>query len=210
MEELKKLLSEECGGRFSMDIPVMTAFLESLEEKSLRKEEVLTDYGQMDSRIYIIKSGIVRLVYFEGLNEKTLAFGTPGSLFTSMHCYYLRQPSFFQCVACTDAVVMYTSKEKFDTLVKQSLEFSNWVLDRAMDQLCGLEVRLERLNGQAYERYEAMVRNCPSVVNNVSDRLIASYLGITPAWLSVIKKKHALGIKKNGQKDIQPVSSKSI
>ena len=210
MEDLKKLLSEECGGRFPMDTPAMAAFLESLEEKSLRKEEVLTDYGQMDTRIYIIRSGIVRLVYFDGLNEKTLAFGTPGSLFTQMHCYYLRKPSFFRAVACLDSVVMYTTKQKFDALVSASKDFSNWVLDRAFDQLCGLCVRLERLNGQAYERYEAMVRDCPQVVNNVSDRLIASYLGITPAWLSVIKKKHALNIKKNSQKDILPVTSKSI
>lgn len=210
MNNLKELLLSECNGRFSMDSEIMTRFMDMLEERHLKKEEVLTEYGEMDTNVYVIKSGIIRLVYFEGLNEKTLAFGTPGSLFTQMHCYYLNQPSFFRCTACTEAAVMYTSRKNFNSLVEESKEFSQWVLDRALDQLCGLEVRLERLNGQAYERYASMVKNCPQVVNNVSDRLIASYLGITPAWLSVLKKKHSLNIIKNNYDDLKPVSSKSI
>lgn len=190
-----------------MDTPVMVRFISSLEEQSLKRGEVLTDYGQMDSRVCIIQSGIIRLDYFDGLQEKTLAFGSPGSLFTQMHCYYLHQPAFFRSVACTDSVIRWTTKQIFDSFIVESKEFAQWVLDCALNQLCGVELKLERLNGDAYERYVSLVKVLPDVVRNVPDRVIASYLGITPAWLSQIKKKHTIEIEKEQSTDFKPFSS---
>lgn len=209
MKDLKELLAKECNHRFSMDTPIMEKFIGSLTEVRLRRGEVLTHYGQLDSNVYIIKSGIIKLTYFDGLKERIFAFGTPGTLSTQMHCYYMHLPSFFQSDACTDVVVMKISKQKFDALIAESEEFARWVLDRALDQLCGLEMRLDRVNGRAYERYVALMRIVPEVVGSVSAKSIASYLGITPAYLSQLKKKYAIRIQKNEGK-INPVTSHSV
>lgn len=124
VEDLKEILAKECNYRFSMDTPIMEKFLNSLTEIRLRRGEVLTGYGQLDTNVYVVKSGIIRLTYFDGLKEKTFAFGTPGTLSTQMHCYYMHVPSFFQSDACTETVVMKTSKQKFDALVAESDEFA--------------------------------------------------------------------------------------
>lgn len=197
MEYLKKLLAKECNYRFSMDTPVMERFLFLLTEVPLKRGEVLTGYGQLDTNIYVIRNGIVRLTWFDGLKEKTFAFGRPGSLLTQMHCYYMHLPSFFQCDACTTCTVMKISKQKFDALVDESEEFAKWFLDRTLDQLCGLEMRLDKINGLSSNRFKAMVEIMPEVVESVSSRIIASYLGITPSYLSQLKKKYFISIEKN-------------
>lgn len=209
MKELKELLAKECNHRFSMDTPIMEKFIDSLSEVRLRRGEVLTRCGQLDSNIYVIRSGIIKLTYFDGLKERIFAFGTPGSLLGQMHCYYMHLPSFFQSDACTEAVVMKISKQKFDALISESEEFARWVLDRALDQLCGLEMRLDRVNGRAYERYVSLANIVPEVVGSVSSKSIASYLGITPAYLSQLKKKYALRVTKN-EGEISPVTSHTV
>ena len=70
----------------------------------------------------------MKLSYLEGDKESILAFGMNGSLLAQMHCYYMRRPSFFQCEACTDAVVMKIGKQEFDALVAESPYFARWVL----------------------------------------------------------------------------------
>lgn len=37
------------------------------------------------------------------------------------------------------------------------------------------------------ERFDAMIRNRPEIMENVPLRIIASYLGITPQYLSKLK-----------------------
>lgn len=164
----------------------------------------------MDTNIYLIRSGIVRLTWFDGLKEKTFAFGRPGSLLTQMHCYYMRLPSFFQCDACTACTVLKIPKEQFDSLIDQSPEFSKWFLDRALDQLCGLEMRLDRINGLSGNRFTEMMKIMPEVVEKVSSRIIASYLGITPAYLSQLKKRYLISIEKNSDDVKSGLTSHSL
>ena len=207
MDELKELLANECNHRFSMDEPVMEKFIGLLTEVELPRGGVLTRYGQYDRNIYIIRDGILKLSYLEGDKESILAFGMNGSLLAQMHCYYMRRPSFFQCEACTDAVVMKIGKQEFDALVAESPYFARWVLDRTLDQLCGLEMRLERLNGSAKERYQSLLNIMPEVAARVKDKDIASYLGITPIYFSKLKKE--LNISKSSVKEKKPLAARS-
>ena len=104
---------------------------------------------------------------------------------------------------------MKIPKQKFDALISESEEFARWVPDRALDQLCGLEMRLDRVDGRAYERYVSLVNIVPEVVGSVSSKSIASYLGITPAYLSQLKKRYAIRVAKNEGK-ISPVTSHTV
>ena len=209
MEDLKELMAKECNYRFSMDTEIMNRFLNALTEVNLRRGEVLTGYGKLDSNLYIVRAGIVRLIYFDGLTEKTFAFGTPGTLYTQMHSYSMHLPSVFQVEACINSVVMKISKQKFDAFLAESDEFARWMLDKALDQLCALEMRMNRINGSARERYESLVKTIPEVAGNVSSRIIASYLGITPVYLSRLKKMYSVKHEK-AEGQINPITLNSI
>ena len=194
MESVKKLLFSECDYRLPEEL--MDRFMDSMTEVSLKPNEPLIPYGRFDSNIYVLKSGIVRYAYFDGLKEKTFGFATPGTLMMPFHSYYKRLPSFFQLEACNESVVLKMSKSTFDGFIAESHEFTRWMLTMSIAQLCVYEEKLSILNGTAEERFESLIKNRPEIMESVSLRIIASYLGITPSYLSRLKKKLSSGSEK--------------
>lgn len=193
MENLKKHLNEECTYRMSDE--TMSEFLGNMTEISLKNHEPLIPYGKFDESVYVVKEGILRFAYFDGLKEMTFGFSIPGTVVIQYHSHYKRQPSFFQIESCGKSSVMKMSKAAFDRLLESSDDFKNWILRIQSSQLWLYELKLAVLNGTAKERFDALVRIRPEILQKVSMKVIASYIGITPSSLSRLKRE-----MKNGNK----------
>lgn len=187
MEALKKLLSQEA--RYQLRDEVMDRFLECMSEINLKNKEPLISYGALNSNVYILKEGILRLVYSDGGNERTYAFALPGTMIISLHAYYMHQPAFMQVEACTKSKVLAISKPKFNALLEESHEFALWIASVSLQQLYFLEMKLSIINGTAKERFLSLAKTRPEIMKEVSLKIIASYLGITPAYLSRMKSQ---------------------
>jgi CRP-like cAMP-binding protein len=187
MEELKKHLLDECTYRMRGE--TMDKFLGLIsEEIELKRGEALIPYGKFDNNIYVLKSGIIRSVYFDGLKETTHAFAMAGTLVISYYSFYMREPSFSQMEACCDSVVLKITKDKFDELVRESHDFAQWMLSMSLSQLWFYEKKRTVLNGDAKECFESLMRNRPEILEKVQAKIIASYIGVTPQYLSKLKR----------------------
>lgn len=158
-------------------------------EVRLKSKETLVAYGRFDDNVYVMKSGIIRYCYFDGIRERTFGFAMPGSVMIQYHCHFMRKPSFFQPEACGETVVMKIARRDFDALIARSHEFSNWMLTLSSGQLYTNEAKLSLINGMAKERFVALIRNRPEIMACVPQKVIASYLGITPTYLSRLRKE---------------------
>lgn len=195
MDILKKQINEEC--LYKLPEPLLDRLLASTTEVVVKPRHTLIRYGGFDDSVYILKEGIVRLSWFDGINERTYGFATPGTMMISYHCYYMRQPSFFQFEACRRPVVaLRLSKKDLDGMIDSSHEIAKWMLNLSLGQLHINEVKLSVINGAARERFEALIKNRPEIMTEVSMRTIASYLGITPQYLSSLKNE-LLNVKKS-------------
>jgi CRP-like cAMP-binding protein len=125
MEHLKKLLHGECNYR--MKDETMDAFIGLMSEMELKNNEPLIPYGKFDDNIYILKEGILRYAYFQGLKEMTFGFAIPGTVTIQYHSFYNREPSFFQIESCGKSTVMKVTRADFDRLAKSSDDFTNWM-----------------------------------------------------------------------------------
>ena len=191
---MKKLLAREAIYQLPGD--VMDRFLGMMTEESLKTGEPLISYGSLNTNIYIIKEGILRLIYFDGINERTYAFALPGTMIMFYHAYHMRQPSFMQVEACTESTVLKISKREFDALMEDSHEFALWICNSSIQQLYFLEMKMSVINGTAKDRFTSLIKNRPEIMEKVSLKIIASYLGITPQYLSKLKKESARAKKK--------------
>ena len=187
METLKKLLNAECDYRMADE--TMDRFLGLMTEVHLKNKEPMISYGRLDNSIYIVKEGVIRHAYFDGLREKTFAFAAPGTLIISYHSFCRHSPSVFQYESCGESIVMKVSKEKLDNLLGQSVDFTNWLLRMSMYQLCSVEKKAVIINGTAEERVEALIRNRPYIIEKVSNRVIASYIGVEQSYWSRLKRR---------------------
>jgi CRP-like cAMP-binding protein len=187
LNELKELLNGECTYR--MKDETMDRFVELMSGMELKDKEVLVPYGRFDSNIYIVREGIFRYVYFDGTKEVTFGFALPGTLMISYYSFYKHESSFFQIEACCRSSVMKISKADFDELTERSNDFARWMLRLSAAQLWHYEQKLAVVNGGAGERLEALFKKRPEIIENVSSRILATYIGIIPSSLSRLKRQ---------------------
>jgi CRP-like cAMP-binding protein len=189
--DLKELLNRECDYRLSNE--TMERFLGLMTEIHLKDNEPLIRCGQMDSNVYVVKNGIMRHSYLDGLKEAVYAFSAPGTMIISWFSFYKRMPSFLQIESCGATTVARIAKSDFETLVEQSADFAKWWTRLLVAQHWCLEMKLDAVNGTtAKDRFESLVRNRPEILAGVESRFIASYLGITPSYLSRLKSASGL------------------
>lgn len=187
METLRKHLDIECT--YKMREETMDKFLALMTEVKLKKNEPLISYGDLDNNVYVLKSGLIRVAYFDGFKEMTYSFGAPGTVFISYYSFYRGDPSFFKFEACCNSVVMKVKKASFLELAKQSNDFAMWFIWISSAQLWLYEKKLAIVNGDAKERYEAVVANRPEIIEKVASKHIASYIGITRQHLYRLKRQ---------------------
>ncbi|MDR2890184.1 MAG: Crp/Fnr family transcriptional regulator [Alistipes sp.] len=189
METLKKQLFEECSYR--MRDETMEEFVALMsEEIELKEYEPLIPYGRFDNNVYVLKSGIMRSVYFDGPKEKTFAFALPGTVMISYYSFYMREPSFSQFEACCDSVVMKVPRAKFVELSERSHDFAQWMMWMSLGQLWFGEKKRTTVSGDAMERFRILLKIIPDIMDKVSMKTVASYIGITPQYLSKLKRQY--------------------
>lgn len=151
--------------------------------------DYLIELGKVDTNIYVISEGIVRMCHFDGNKEITLGFSSKGTVIVSPFGYSRSLPAHIYAVACNKCIVKKISKQTFDRKIEESHEFAHWVYTVAIRQFEMYEKKLKILSGPMEERYEATIMNRQDIIRNVSSKVIASYLGITNFYLCKIKRK---------------------
>ena len=128
-EDLKSLLREECN--FKPSDEVMDMFLDSMTEVHIRPASRIIDYGRVNSDVYCLKKGIVRLFYVVESKEKAFGFALPGTVFLSPLSFYLNASAFIMAETCkSSATLLRMDRQTFNALIDRSGEF-------AMDAVTG-------------------------------------------------------------------------
>ncbi len=183
---LRKLLKDE--SKYEVSDQLLDWILAKSTEHELKKNDVLVSYGKIDSDVYVLKKGVMRYVYFDGDREKTYGFASPGTFMIQYHCFVEAQPAFFQVEACTDSIVLKISKRDIDEMVKTSHEFAQYMLHLSLAQCYSNEYKYAILNGLARDRFMLLLKNRRDITECVQNKVLASYIGITPSYLSFLKR----------------------
>ncbi len=191
-DELKRQMHEQSGG-IPMSDELFERFIGTMTEIHVKNKEALIPYGKIDTNLYLHRSGILRACYMVGDDEKTYGFAEPGTLTISYHSYCWHKPAVFKIESCGDSTVLKMTQKQLEELLDISHEFAKWLLAVRTDQLCFNEFKLTTIAGQAEERYLWMLKNRPEVVAQVPSRIMASYLGVSPTYLSILKRRMLKG-----------------
>ncbi len=154
---------------------------------SLKAGQPLVKVGDVNPDFYILIDGIIRSWYVLDNVEVTTAFGIAGTQILNYASYTAGQPSESNSEACTKCKLMRVPKEDYDRMLHTSLEFCNWRLRLAYDQFYFTEMRNQVIKGDARQRYAALLQSRPEIVQKVTLKIIATYLGITPQYLSHLR-----------------------
>ena len=159
------------------------------ENIDLKRNEFLHQAGRINTNLYFVVSGSLRVYINEAEEEHTIRFGYENSFFGALDSFITNEPSVYTIQALRQSTVKVISKDRFMELVNQS-EQNLQMWHQVLSQLVysQMERELDLLTSSPEQRYERVLKRSPQLFQEVPHKYIASYLRMTPETLSRIKK----------------------
>lgn len=173
-----------------LDLLLKSEFNNSVQLKSLKKNDFLVLEGDVCKYYYFLREGILRSYYLKNGYEITTSFTFPNNVATIYRSIILNIPSNEFLQAITECTVYQMNVCDFVQLKNQHPimhEMEN-IFTTAYTLL--LEERLFSVQFQtASERYKHLLEHYPQYIQFIPLKYIASYLGITLETLSRVRAK---------------------
>lgn len=167
----------------------------AVQLQSIAKKQVLLQEGQVAKAITYVHSGALRAYYIDrDGNENIIMFAINDWWVTDIYSFTTGQPGLLTIDAMEDSELFNLPKAALDQLFIQVPKFERFFRIIMQNSYVREQLRtIQNLSITAEERYINFVNKYPQFVQRVPLKQIASYLGITPEFLSVIRKKLSKG-----------------
>lgn len=166
-------------------------FTSLLTYKEITKKTYLLKEGQACKNLTYVHSGALRSYCLdkEG-KESTIMFAVADWWVTDMYCYLNEKPAMMYIEAIEDSFIFQISRENFGKLFIAIPKFERFFRILMQNAYTREQLRIiENLTLSSEQRYDRFLNKYPQIVKQVTQKQIASYLGITPEFLSAIRKK---------------------
>lgn len=159
-----------------------------LRPRRLAKGRTFIEPGQPSVEAAIVVSGLFRFYYTDADGrEATKAFRGPGEMLAAYAELLDQRPSRTTIEALEDSEVLVVRYDRVTALYKSHACWQELGRVIAEDHYRQRERReQELLLDSATQRYHSFLKEKPELAARLSQKLIASYLGITPVALSRI------------------------
>jgi len=168
-------------------------FISLLNHVDVTKKKILLKEGDACPVISYVNSGVLRAYYLDqDNNESIIMFALDDWWVTDMHAFVMEQPALLTIDALEDSTLLQLSKKDLDQLYVKVPKFERFFRILMQNSYVREQLRVvQNLSLPAEKRYELFQKKYPKVMQRVPLKYIASYLGITPEFLSVIRKKQS-------------------
>jgi CRP-like cAMP-binding protein len=168
-------------------------FTARLVYKELPKKAHLLQAGKTCRKIFYVQSGALR-AYFVDKNgrESTIMFAVADWWVTDMYCFVNSLPAMLSIEAIEHSTFFELSQDHLNQLFTQMPKFERWFRILMQNAYSREQLRvIESLSLTAEERYQKFLQRYPQMIKHLTQKQIASYLGITPEFLSTIRKQQS-------------------
>lgn len=171
-------------------------FIEQIDQQKLwdnklelNRKEYLKVKGSIDTNLYFVVSGSLRIYVLDEFEENTIRFGYKNNFIASLDSFITEKPSdlYIQAIKKTELKVL--KKTTFMNLIESSEENTK-IWQKMLGDLIFQQMERERdiLTSSPIERYKRVLARSPQLFQEIPNKYIASYLRMTPETLSRIKK----------------------
>lgn len=158
------------------------------KEIILNRNAFLKVSGSVDTNVYFVKSGSLRIYFMDGNEERTLRFGYKGNLIVSLDSFLTGKPSDLWIQAIKRTVVKVISKQQLQSFLEKEDNRNLWIEILENLVLQQMEREFDILTHAPKERYERVLKRSPQLFQEIPNRYIAGYLRMSAETLSRLKK----------------------
>lgn len=186
-----KLILNSISRHISLNEKETGLFISLLSQKRLRRREFLLQSGEVCRHAAFVNSGCLRSYSIdENGFEHILQFAPSGWWITDMYSLLTQKPGnlFIEAAEDTDALMLSRAdQERLFRLVPKFERFFRIITENSL--VASRERVLDNLSLTALQRYEKFCSVYPSIIDSVQQKHVASYIGVTPEFLSKLKKQ---------------------
>lgn len=191
LESSVELLLSYFGKLIALDQNEKDLVATSFHPRLFRKKQYLLQEGDICTHLYFVVRGCVRMYK---IDEKgfvhILQFAAENSWISDLGSFYEETISELAIDALEDAVVLQISRTDLINLYTSAPKFHRIFRVLVENSFVSLQKRLlQTISSTAEERYQYFISTYPNLTNRLPQTQIASFLGITPEFLSRLRNK---------------------
>ena len=186
MIEFRKFLEEH----LDVSDSDWTFIAKRLQKSSSSKGDVLTSLGDIENNLYFLLDGAFRLFYEHETKDTTLNIGFPGSFMSSYTSYLTREASDFVLESLTDSTYIFITHNNLLEIYDQTA--CGQQLGRILTEQIFLHTSKREtafMLKSPTQRYLDLFEDQPRLIQEIPQKYLSSYIGVTPQALSRIRAK---------------------
>ncbi len=158
----------------------------------LNKKECLLQPGKISQHMNFITEGAMRTYYVDDTGqEHSLQLGVEEWWINDLHSYLTGAQSNMYVQALEKTNLIRLPKAELENLFFLRPAFSHFFRLKIQSAYVALQERmLEKMSDNAFERYQNFRKKYRNIEQRVPQYIVASYLGVTPEFLSHLRNKH--------------------
>ncbi|CAM4316742.1 cAMP-binding domain of CRP or a regulatory subunit of cAMP-dependent protein kinases [Pedobacter westerhofensis] len=165
-----------------------------LQRKIITKRTFLLRPGEVDRNIYFVNKGCLRMFNTDqNGNEHTICFYPENWWVCDIVSFFKEKPSMNSIQVLEDSEVYYFTLPRLEELFLKVPKFERFF--RILTQN-GFEMYQRRITSNlsrtAEQRYREFRKQYPGLEQRIAQKHIAGYVGITPVFLSMMRKNKNL------------------
>lgn len=156
---------------------------------SLKRNEYLKVSGSIETNIYYITSGSLKIFMLDEFEEHIIRFGYENDFITALDSFISQKPSDLYIQAIKKTELQSISKKKYVAFINQSVD-NQLLWNQILEQLVLQQMEREKdlLTSSPLQRYHRVLQRSPQLFQKIPNKHIASYLKMSPETLSRLKK----------------------
>jgi len=158
--------------------------------KQLKRNEYLSDIGQIERHLFWIESGTLKICYLQNGTEICSGFGYPETLICSYPSFILNRPAEYYIQAITPCKLVGISRSHFYEIIENNIRLERaWRKITEFAILGKIEREIDLASYTPEERFLRLWQRSPHLFQLIPQKYIASYLRMKPETFSRIKHK---------------------
>ena len=162
-----------------------------LKERRIKRRQFILQQGDLCKQYTFVVDGCFRMYKVDDKgNEHNLQFAVEGGWIADIGSFHSEIPSELYIEAMEQSVILQIAKEDLLYLYTEHSVFDRIFRVLVENAFVNLQKRvLQNISATAEERYLDFLKNYPKLFNRISNVQIASFIGVTPEFLSKIRKE---------------------
>lgn len=167
--------------------------------KKIRRKQFLLREGEINKYGIFVTNGCLRSYSIDTNGfEHILQFAPPGWWIGDMQSMIRQEPATLNIDAVDNSEIILIHKPDLDKLYTTVPKLERFFRILAENALATYQHRLiDSLSLSAMERYNNFCKRYPSLVECLSQKMVAAYIGVTPEFLSKMLSRAASGNNKS-------------